>query len=186
MRTAETKTNRVARLVQMISIFGILLTLCSCPYQSKYKIDSQPQIALDSNLIGDWTGKMTEESGRQRNVKVHLEQKNEFEYNIYFSGYFGRYNNPNPKRQDTIRGSAFLSNIDDNRFLNVNLDGKYYIAHVIYEHDHLSLLTMNEHFTNFIIFSDADMRKRLAYHFKTRRFPLYDDVFSLKNMSRVP
>lgn len=185
MRTAETKTHhRAAVLWQLLSATCIVVVLSGCPYQSKYKIDAEPQVATDAQLIGDWNGEITEESGRQRDVKVHFSQKNDFEYDVYFCGYFGRYNDLKNNRQDTISGTAFLSNIDDNRFLNINLDGKYYITHVIYENDHLSLLPMSDHFTSFMIFSDADMKKRLAYHFKTRRYPLYDDAFSLRNMTR--
>jgi len=185
MRTAETKTNkRVFLLWHLLSATGLIFLLCGCPYQSRFKIDAAPQVATDPQLLGNWNGEITEESGRQRDVKVHFAPKNDYEYDVYFCGYFGRYNDPNPKRQDTIWGSAFLSNVDDNRFLNVNLDGKYYIVHVIYENDHLSLLPMNEHFTSFYIRSDEEMRKRLAYHFKTRRFPLYDEGFSLQNMTR--
>ena len=126
----------------------------------------------------------SEENGRQHEVLVSLSGKNEKEYEISFIGHFSRKNYKDPDRKDTISGTAFLSDIDNNRFLNINLDGKYYICSVVMEDGKLSLMAMNEHFTSFVIMSDADLRRKLSYHFRTRRYPLYDDEFSMRNMER--
>ena len=54
-------TNKRVFLTSILSA-GLLVLLTGCPYQSPYKIDSEPQLAIDNNLIGNWNGMVVEEN----------------------------------------------------------------------------------------------------------------------------
>jgi hypothetical protein len=163
----------------------IIISLCGCPYNSPFKIDSEPQFAVDDTYLGFWQTTMIDENGKQREIKMNLNKKNDFEYAIYFAGFFGRVNRKNIPQRDTIRGTAFMSLVLNRQFLNISIERNVYITEFNYKNDQISLLPLNDHFTNFIIKSDDELRNRIAFHYKTRLFPLYEESFCLKNMKRV-
>lgn len=172
-------------IASIITGFFLLTALCGCPYKSVYQIDNEPQVQTDEAFSGNWETIMIEENGRQRIVRMNLSRKNDFEYNIYFCGFFGRVNKKNIPQADTIRGAAFMSLVGNRQFLNVNIDTRIYIAEFIYENDQITLLPLSDYFTSFVVKSNQELRERITYHFRTRLYPLYDESFALRKMKRV-
>ena len=175
---------RTTILVVLNGIF-IMTVLCGCPFQSIYQIDAVPQFQVDDVYYGNWQTIMQEETGKRRNVLMNLSPKNNNEYNIYFCGDFGRVNKKNQPQMDTIWGTAFVSLVENKQFLNINIDTKIYITEFQYQNDKISLLPLCDHFTSFYIRSNDQLRERISYHYRTRLYPLYDESFTLKNMTRV-
>jgi len=169
-----------------LSCLLLLLGLCGCPYNSVYQLDDTPQIVADTTLYGNWAGTLTEESGRQRKVTMELsESEDAHVYKIAFRGFFGKKDKKGKEIADTLYGKMFFSELKDRTMANIRLFERNYIAEYIYSNDEISLLPLNEHFTSFIIKSNTTLRRLVTYHYDTRIYPLYDEVFCLKNMKRV-
>jgi len=163
----------------------IMIILCGCPYHSIHKIDTEPQLPTEESYLGNWIGSIKDETyGYTTNIKMLISKKNDTEYNFNFIGFFGRRDKKNKPIQDTIVGNSFMSIINSKLFMNIEADGRVYIAEFKYENDQISLLPLAENFTNFIIQSDAELRYRIGYHYKTRLNPSYDESFCLRNMRR--
>jgi hypothetical protein len=175
---------RTTFLVVFSGVF-MMTILCGCPFQSVYQIDAVPQFQVDDVYYGNWETVMVEETGKSRNVKMNLSPKNDNEYNIYFCGNFGRVNKKNQPQMDTVWGTAFVSLVENKQFININIDTKIYIAEFQYKNDKISLFPLCDHFTSFYIRSNDQLRERISYHYRTRLYPLFDESFTLKNMTRV-
>jgi len=136
--------------------------------------------------IGTWKGSITDEVYHYTTpFTLVISGKNDFEYNMNFIGFFGRRDEKKRPLIDTIKTTAFMSNVADRKFLNVtNTDRRVYIAECIYENYEITLLPMAEEFTSFMIRKDQDLRAVLEYHFKTRLRPAYDESFCMRNMKR--
>ena len=106
-------------------------------------------------------------------------------YKISFRGFFGKKDKKGNEIADTINGKMFLSVVKDRTMANIRLFERNYIAEYVYKDDAISLMPLNEHFTSFIIKSNTTLRRLVTYHYDTRIYPLYDEVFCLKNMKRV-
>ena len=176
----------------MKTLFSILLLhllsicLCSCPYSSPYKLDDGPNIYIEEDLLGKWatfikkTGSESEEP-----VKLILSRRSDMEYNIAITGYLDELKPFNVVHADTVKGTAFISAIDDKQFLNITINTNVFIAELKYRENKLSLLPLVEHFTSKMIFNNTALRKSVEVHYKTRVHPMYDDDFCLKDMVRV-
>ena len=163
----------------------IMILLCSCPYHSVHKIDTEPQLPIEESYLGNWLGSIKDETfGTTTNVKMMVSKKNEMEYNINFIGYFGRTDKKKKPIQDTIKATSYMSIINARLLMNIESNKRVYIAEFKYENDQITFLPLAENFTSFIIQSDAELRYRIGYHFKTRLKPNYDESFCLRNMRR--
>lgn len=166
---------------------SLIIVLCGCPYHSSHRIDSEPQIQVDETYLGNWDGFIKDETyGKETDFKMSLSRKNDYEYTINFMGYFGAVDKKNKPKIDTIKGSAFMSDVCGKQFLNVNIFCRIYIAEFIYKNDEITLLPLAEGFTSFIVRSDEELRFRIAYHYKTRLMASYDESFCMKKMKREP
>lgn len=165
--------------------FFIVFVLSGCPYRSIYSIDTEPQLPINESYLGTWEAMAVDANAKPVSVRLNLTKNTDSIYNIEFSGYFGRVNKKKKPVIDTIVGSSYLSNIGSREFMNIKVRNLVFIAQVIYKNEELTLLAMAENFTNKMVKCDEQLRNALAYHFRTRLNPLYDDDFYLKNLKRV-
>ena len=171
--------------IGLLTAITALATLTGCPYSSVYHLDEQPQYQVDEACLGKWATMVTDETGRKSPVKTILSKKNDYEYEVIFTGYLGELNQCGIAINDTIRSTAYISIIDSRRFLMIRVKEENYIAEFIYDDDKISILPLCEHFTNRIVKSNRSLQKAIEMHFKTRLYPLYDEPFCLRNMVRV-
>jgi hypothetical protein len=162
------------------------MVFCGCPYSSVYKIDAEPQNQVDESYLGKWMGIISPGEGirSKRVVRMALSRKTDFEYDILFTGHFDELKKYNLAKNDTIRATGFMSYVDGRMFLNARVADQNFITVFQYENDKISILPLNEHFTNRIIKSNEELRRSLLLHFKTRLYPLFDDQFCLREMTR--
>ena len=124
-------------------------------------------------------------AGRELPLKMIVGKKNDYEYNISFTGNINDLRYFNVVKEDTLKCTGFISEAASRRFLNIEAGSQFYIAEFIYKDDKITLLPLCEHFTVKIVKSDAELKEALELHFRTRLYPLYDDEFSLRGMSKV-
>ena len=178
-------TTGFKKLTSLLSLLPLVFLLCGCPYSSAFKIDNDPTIPVEDILIGKWSTNTSDANGQPVDIKMIIDKKNDYEYNIDFTGNVHVLKRYVDIKNDTIRTTAFISEVDSRRFLNIHLFEQYYLVELIYKNDKITLLPLCEHFTSRLIKSDAEIRSSLEQHYKTRLYPLYDDEFCLKEMVRV-
>ena len=168
-------------------IIGIplILILYACPFSSPYKLDKEPAIPVDEVLIGKWATMIPDKKGNSLPVKMILSKKNDTEYNIDFTGTFADLKMYNVVKEDSIKAVAFISNVADRQFLNIEIKGQTFIAAMVYYNDTLSLLPLLDGFTAKYIKSDSELRSAVEVHIKTRVYPRFDEQFCLREMVRV-
>ena len=162
-----------------------LLLLYGCPYSSIYKIDDAPSVLAEDAFIGNWAAMVMNGAGTALPLKMGVSKKNEYEYDLHFTGNIHDLRYYNVLKEDTIKGTAFISELASRKFLNIQVRGQFYIAEYIYKDDKISLLPLCEHFTVKYIKSCAELKEALVLQYKTRLYPLYDEPFCLKEMVRV-
>ena len=175
------------KTVFVISLLFFLTTmLCSCPYSSSYNLDEAPTIYVEDALLGNWaTFIKSQRSSKQEPIKLILTKRTDTEYNIVFTGYLEDLRSFGFKAADSITGTAFMSTVGGNQFLNININSRIYIAHLKLKDDKLSLLPLLEHFTAKMIFNSNALRNSVEVHYKTRVHPMLDDDFCLREMVKV-
>ena len=163
--------------------------LCGCPYDSPYSIDEEPQQPVDEDLLGKWATFVPrpsyENDYTESPVKIIFDKRTDMEYNVAITGYIDDLKRYRVSENDTIKGTAFLSLIDNRYFLNTFIKGKVYIAEVRKLGNTLDIMTLAEHFTSKYVKNSAGLRLAVGYHYKSRSRPMYDDWFVLKNLQKV-
>ncbi len=124
-------------------------------------------------------------SRKEEPVKIIFSKKDETEYNIAFTGNIDELRPLKLLYKNSITGTAFISIIGDNQFLNVKIKDYNYITEVKVKDGKLSLLPLVEHFTSKMIRSNAELRGSVEVHYKTRVHALYDNDFCLRDMVKV-
>ncbi|MGG9962108.1 hypothetical protein [Ferruginibacter sp. SUN106] len=175
------------RTIVTISLLFLLTTLlCSCPYSSQYKLDENPNIYVEDDLLGSWATFVKKPvSGKEEPVKLILSKKNETEYNIAFTGKIDELRPFKLVAKDSISGTAFMSTAAGRQFLNITIKGTNYIAELKLKDGALSLLPLVEHFTGKMIQNNTDLRNCVEFHYRTRVHAMYDDEFCLRDMVKV-
>lgn len=173
------------KLYYSIIIFSIIILLSACPYSSPYKLDKESLNETDKTLMGKWATMITAGNGKQEPMKLQFSEENDKEYNVYFIGFPNAMQPYSLMRYDTLKGKAFISNVANWRFLNIEIQGQTYISEIVYKDNKLSLLPLAECFTAKYIRSNSELRTSVEIHFKTRLWPLYDESLCLRNMVRV-
>lgn len=166
-------------------LFFLSVLLCSCPYSSPYLLDEVPSIYVEDLLLGNWATIFKKPNGKEVPVKMILSRKSETEYNIAFTGQLDELKPFKVLYKDSVSGTAFMSTVAGNQFLNITIKGTNYIAELKLKNNKLSLLPMAEHFTSKMVQTNAELRNCLEFHYKTRVHPIYDDDFCLHDMVRV-
>ena len=114
-----------------------------------------------------------------------LSKKNDTEYNISFTGYLDDLKKYNLVTADSINGTASMSTVDGNQFLNIKINARIYIAQLVIKNGNLSLLPLAEHFTGKMIFDCQALRNSVSFHYKTRVRPILDEDFCLRDMVKL-
>jgi hypothetical protein len=170
-------------------IIPLCILLWGCPYQSPYAIDTEAQQPIDESLLGKWAAMVHRPSDdrhyKEEPIKIILEKRTDMEYDIAITGYMEELRRTRLVSNDTIRGTAFLSVIDNRQFLNTFLYGKVYVAEVKQKDSTLDILMLAEQFTAKFVKNSTALRNAISVHYKTRSAPVYDDWFIAKNMQRV-
>ena len=172
----------------LLILLGTILT--GCPFDSPYCIDTEPLLPIDESVLGKWAA-LVEKPGddkhfREESVRIIFEKRTDMEYEIAITGYIGELKPYNLITNDTIKGTAYLSEVAGRQFLNAFIHGRVYIAEVKKENGQLfSLLPLAEVFTSKLIKNSRELRSAVEFHYKVRLKPGYDQQFSLKNLQRV-
>jgi hypothetical protein len=162
-----------------------MILLCGCPYHTSFPIEKTPQVEVNYSYLGSWKGKLIDEiSGNAKTVNVNISKADDFNYSVVITG---KFQNIIYKKntEDTIYASMFMSVINNKQIANVMFDNRVFFADVSYQNDQISFLPLAENFTSFFVKTDAELKNRIAYHFKTRLHPLYEESFCLRNMTRI-
>lgn len=168
-----------------IIFFAVILILYACPFSSPYKLDKDASIPVDETLLGKWSAIIADKKSNAQPVKVILSRKNDTEYNIDFTGYLNDLRPYKVVRNDSIKGSAYMSTVANRQFFNIEIKGQIFIAALIYRNDTLSLMPLADGFTAKYIKSDSQLRNAVEVHVRNWEYPRFDEQFSLKNMVRV-
>jgi len=186
MYLPENKSNQpLTVLFSFCTAISIMILLCGCPYNTSFPIEKTPQVEVNQSYLGNWKGKLIDEvSGKNKIVKINISKADDFNYAVVITG---KFQNILYQRnvEDTIIGSMFMSIINNKQIANVMLDKRVYFADVSYQNDQISFLPLAENFTNFFVKTDVELKNRIAYHFKTRLHPLYEESYCLRNLTRV-
>lgn len=173
-------------ILKISFLFFLSVSLCACPYSSVYNLDETPGIYVEDALIGKWSTLIKiPNSSREVPVTLILSKKTDTEYNIAFTGYPNDMRPFSAIKSDSISGTAFMSTIGSNQFLNININSMIYIAELKLKNNNLSLLPLAEHFTGKMIFSSQALRNSVDFHYKTRVHPILDDDFILRDMVKL-
>lgn len=186
MYLPENKPNQpFTVLFTFCTAISIMILLCGCPYHTAFPIEKTPQVEVNYSYLGSWKGRFIDEiSGNAKAIKLNITKADDFNYALQITGKFE--NSSNKKNvEDTVYATMFMSIINNKQIANVILDNRVFFADVSYQNDQISFLPLAENFTSFFVKTDAELKNRIAYHFKTRLHPLYDESFCLRNMTRV-
>jgi len=141
---------------------------------------------VEDILIGKWATFVKKEgSEKEEPVKLTLSRKNSTEYFISFTGSMDELRPFNLIAADSINGTAFMSTVGGNQFLNITIKSQVYIAELKLKDDKLSLMPLVEHFTSKMVQNNSALRTCVDFHYKTRVHPMFDEDFCLKDMVRV-
>lgn len=174
------------KLFEISLLFFLSVSLCSCPYSSAYNLDETPTIYVEDALLGKWTALVKKPgSNHEDQVYLKLDKKTDTEYNISFSGNIDELRPYKRITSDSLTGTAFMSTINENQFLNIRINSRVYIAQLIMRDNKLSLLPLAEHFTAKMIFNSQALRNCVDIHYKTRVHPTLDDEFCLRDMVKT-
>ncbi len=174
------------KLFEISLLFFLSVSLCSCPYSSAYNLDDNPNIYVEDALIGKWTAYIKKPgSDHEDAIFLNLNKKTDTEYNISFSGDLNELKPYRFITSDSLVGTAFMSTVGDNQFLNIRINSRTYIAQLVFKGNKLSLLPLAEHFTGKMIFNSTALRNSVDIHYKTRVHPILDDEFCLRDMVKI-
>jgi len=177
---------RMKKLFEISLLFFLSVSLCSCPYSSAYNLDETPGIYVEDALLGKWAVYMKKPgNNREDAIYLSLNKKTETEYSISFSGDLDELKPYRFITSDSLAGTAFMSTVGDNQFLNIRINERTYIAQLVLKGGKLSLLPLAEHFTGKMIFNSTALRNSVDIHYKTRVHPVLDDEFCLRDMVKL-
>ena len=163
--------------------------LLGCPYESPIALDESPQLNIDENLIGNWEALVLKPSYDQYPVKekvgISFSRRNNVEYDFAISGNIHELSPYTCFAHDTIRGTAFISDISGFTFLNIRIRERVFIAELKNENGHYSIMALAEHFTSVFARKSKDLRAAVCLHYKINPHPFYDEFFVLKDLQKI-
>lgn len=112
---------------------------------------------------------------------VTISQRTDTDYLIAVTGSISAFSTLSLR--DSITGTGFTSTVDNNHFLNIFYNSRWYVVQVIEKENKLSLLPLAEHFTSKIVTNSIGLRTAVSYHMKHRLIAAYDEI-KLDEMQR--
>lgn len=170
--------------LSVIALMAITL-LTGCPFSSHCQLDETPMVQTDPALMGKWAAIATDEMGKQYPVKLIISEKTDKIYDLVFVGDLSKLNEYGFAMDDSLFAIGNISVIDNRQFMDITIKSEHYIAEIKMENGKLSFLPLSEHFTNWIVRSNDQLKQAIFYHFKTRLYPLYEESFCLREMVKV-
>ena len=169
-------------------LLPFLVVLSGCPFDSAYPIDETPLQNVEENILGKWTGifktPTSDNLYTEKLVQLFFEKKSATAYDFWVTGYKDKLKNDGKPKNDTLKGTAYISSVSDRQFFNVQLYGRYYIAEFIQEKHNVGIKMLAENFTAKFIKTSQDLRNAIDFHFKTRAAPNYDDWLEITNLKK--
>lgn len=179
------KTFILKNVYSFLVLSPLIFLLYACPFSSPYRLNTDTAVPVDEAMLGKWATLVQNNYGKEIPVKMILSRKNDTEYNIDFTGYLYELVPYRFVKNDSIRGTAFMSIVSKRQLLNIEISGQVFITELLFKEDKLSILVFADGFTSKYLKSDQDLRIAVEFYIKTRVCPVYDDAFSLKEMVRV-
>lgn len=177
------------QFLRVILFFMVALILWGCPYESPYGIDTTELEDIDESLLGSWAAFVSkpcyEGQYKEDPVEIIFSKNTDQEYNVAITGYIDELKPYKVIANDSIKGTAFISTVSKNQFLNAFIKGKMYIAEIKKDNNSLSISCLSEHFTSKYIKSSSELRKAIEFHYKIATSPSYDDYFVLKKLRKI-
>ena len=160
------------------SAIAIILIACitSCKQTSKFAIDREPGIKIDSSLLGIWKAVEDTDSRNyffvQTNYDVHGGTDNYF--TIYDNNYYITYFNMHGKNPLYQQWSVFLSQVGRHRFLNIGdvnteLGGYIFLSLIKATNDSLTTAVVADTMLKYAN-SNKEVRKRIEKNMSTPAF----------------
>lgn len=179
----------VMKKIPLVLLPLLILLLCGCPYESPYNLDETALEDIDEGLLGTWTttcGNLREELDSQSDtVLLIIGKRTDKEYDITITGQLSRLKPYQVVRNDSIKGTAFLSTLAGKRFINSFIHGRVYISELVVKNNVPSIYPLAEYFTSKLIKSTAELRTAVAFHYKVRLNPGYDRQFALRDLKKL-
>jgi hypothetical protein len=134
--------------------------------------------------VGEWLVPMTNDN-KSEDLRMSITRNGDSEYFIHFSSIPCNLKPFFRSTSDTIQAQAFISIVAEREVLNIEIADQTYLAEIVFRNDKFGLLPLSDHFTSKLVRNNAELRKALEIHFKTRVKALYADEFSLRNITKV-
>ena len=120
------------KLFEISLLFFLSVSLCSCPYSSAYNLDETPNIYVEEALLGKWTAIVKKPGSNHEDVIcLKLDKKTDTEYYISFLGNIDELRPYKRITSDSLTGTAFMSTVNENQFLNIRINSRVYIAQLV-------------------------------------------------------
>jgi hypothetical protein len=170
--------------VRVIIAIPLLLTLYGCPYSSPYKLDDIPGSYIDDRILGEWLVPITN-NNKSEDLKMTISRNGESEYFIHFSSIPCNLKPFFRTDSDTIQALAFISLVAEREVLNIEIADQTYLAEIVFRNEKFCLFPLSDHFTSKLVKNNAELRKALEIHFRTRLKASYADEFSFRDITKV-
>jgi hypothetical protein len=187
MNRPENKLRFARLILNSVIGFASMILITGCPYHSSHSLEDSPSNSINTSYLGKWRGSITNEvTGEQTNLRLEISSVSETEYSFEL---IGRILKRTDKKKrvliDTLSATGFISQVDNRQILNIKFRDQIYLSDFTYTNDKISIMPLSDHFTSFMIRSNKQLRDVVAYHFKSRINPMYDESACLKNMTRI-
>lgn len=163
----------------------MLCTLYACPFSSVYTLDDEPTLPVSEEYVGNWATTIQGPYNKNYPVRLSIEKYTDSLYWLVFTADMRELAPWRIGANDTLKGTAFLSDIKGRTVINYQAAGHNFIGEFLYKEGRLTILPIAERFTNKIIRNNKELRLMLEWHYDSRLNPFYDETFSLRNMIRV-
>lgn len=165
-------------------------SLYGCPYDSPYNLDESPLQNIDESLLGKWTTFMQQPASakhikREDSVSIIFSKRTDMDYDIAITGGLEELKPYHVITNDSIKGTAYLSEVAGKQFLNAYIHGRVYLAQVKKDSSSISIMPLAEYFTSKLIKNSRELRTAVEFHYMVRSAPGFDPHFCLKSLRKA-
>lgn len=185
---------RMFRQKPVLLLLPVCFFLSACPYESPVPLHDKPMSVVDSNLIGYWYGIIKDGSDvfgiEALDIRRHSDS-------VYHITRIGKSVHGNMIVQDTLQFYGYLSEVDGNKFMNiestieevipvsrkksiVKITKIFYLAALELRHDTLTVKMVTDNFAgkNPNFKKPADVWQAVQTYTSQGK-NIYDDVYKL-------